>query len=102
MQGKQIELLCEEILVEVQSRVDYGIESDGEYTVGLPTTFSKELAEEGFCRELVHHIQNLRKEADFKIENTITASIICSKRGRNYKKIQRFYNERNTYKKTDF
>ncbi len=47
------------------------LKSDGEYTVGLSINFSKELAEEGFCRELIHQIQNLRKEADFKIENTI-------------------------------
>jgi isoleucyl-tRNA synthetase len=82
VEGKQIELLCEEILVEVQSRVDYGIESDGEYTVGLSINFSKELAEEGFCRELIHQIQNLRKEADFKIENTIITSIVCSEKER--------------------
>ncbi len=78
--GKQIELLCEEILVEIQSRVDYGIESDGEYTVGLSIKYSEELAEEGFCRELIHQIQNLRKEADFKIENTIITAILCSKK----------------------
>lgn len=82
VEGKQIELLCEEILVEVQSRVDYGIESDGEYTVGLSINFTKELAEEGFCRELIHQIQNLRKEADFKIENTIITSIVCSEKER--------------------
>ncbi|MCL4415756.1 MAG: class I tRNA ligase family protein, partial [Actinobacteria bacterium] len=80
VEGKQIELLCEEILVEVESRTDYGIESDGEYTVGLAINFSKELADEGFCRELIHQIQNLRKEADFKIENTIIAAIICGEK----------------------
>jgi isoleucyl-tRNA synthetase len=75
--GKQIELLPDEILIEVNSRKDYGVESDGEFTVGLPTIISKELAEEGFCRELIHQIQNLRKEANFNIENTINTSIIC-------------------------
>jgi len=31
---------------------------------------SDELLAEGFARELVHHIQNLRKDAGFEIENT--------------------------------
>ncbi|GAH12118.1 unnamed protein product, partial [marine sediment metagenome] len=52
-----------------------GVESDGEFTVGLPTAISGELLEEGFCRELVHQIQNLRKEAGFEIENTIDTAI---------------------------
>jgi isoleucyl-tRNA synthetase len=76
--GKQIELLPDEILIEVNSRENYGVESDGEFTVGLPTIISEELAEEGFCREMIHQIQNLRKEANFNIENTINTSIICS------------------------
>lgn len=76
--GRQIELLPEEILIEVNSRENYGVESDGEFTVGLPTIIPEELAEEGFCREMIHQIQNLRKEANFNIENTINTSIICS------------------------
>ena len=76
--GRQIELLPEEILVEIINLENIGIESDGEFTVGLPTTLTPELEEEGFSRELVHHIQNLRKEADFKIENTIKTAIACS------------------------
>ncbi len=75
--NKQIELLPEEILVEMINLENIGIESDGEFTVGLPTTLTPELEEEGFSRELVHHIQNLRKEADFKIENTIKTAIGC-------------------------
>jgi isoleucyl-tRNA synthetase len=75
--GRQIELLPEEILVEIINLENIGIESDGEFTVGLPATITPELEEEGFSRELVHHIQNLRKEADFKIENTIKTAVGC-------------------------
>lgn len=75
--GRQIELLPEEVLVEMINLENIGVESDGEFTVGLPTTLTPELEEEGFSRELVHHIQNLRKEADFKIENTIKTAISC-------------------------
>ncbi len=73
--GKQIELLPEEILIDIKNREGLGVESDGQMTVGLSTVLSPELLEEGFCRELVHQIQNLRKEAGFEIENTINTAI---------------------------
>jgi len=75
--GRQIELLPEEIIVEITSHENIGAESDGEYTVGISMEITAELKEEGFCRELVHQVQNMRKEADFKIENTIQASFEC-------------------------
>ncbi|MCJ7472943.1 MAG: DUF5915 domain-containing protein, partial [Actinobacteria bacterium] len=65
----------EEILVGIKNKEGLGVETDGEFTVGLQTEISGELAAEGFARELVHHIQNLRKEAGFEIENTINVSI---------------------------
>ncbi|MEA2015684.1 MAG: isoleucine--tRNA ligase [Actinomycetota bacterium] len=73
--GKHIELLPEEIIVEVSNKEGLGIESDGEITAGIPTVIPENLLEEGLCRELVHQVQNLRKEADFKIENTIDLAI---------------------------
>jgi len=73
--GKKLELEPEEILVEIKNKEGIGVETDGEFTVGLPTEISGELVAEGFARELVHHIQNLRKEAGFEIENTIDVSI---------------------------
>ena len=73
--GEMIELDPEELLVEIKNRADMGVETDGEFTVGLSTDISEKLLAEGFVRELVHHIQNLRKEAGFEIENTIDTAI---------------------------
>ncbi len=73
--GKQVEILPEEILVDIKNKEGWGVESDGEFTVGFSTVISEKLREEGLCRELIHQIQNLRKEAGFKIENTIELSI---------------------------
>jgi len=74
--GRELGILPEEIIIELKSPENFGVETDGEFTVGLPATITDELKEEGFCRELVHQIQNLRKEADFKIENTILLAIV--------------------------
>ncbi|MCJ7666384.1 MAG: DUF5915 domain-containing protein, partial [Actinobacteria bacterium] len=73
--GQKIELQPGELLLEIKNREGLGVETDGEFTVGLPTDIPEELVAEGFARELVHHIQNLRKEAGFEIENTINTSI---------------------------
>ncbi len=73
--GKHLELEPEEILVDIKSRGDMEIETDGEFTVGLSTSIDNELEWEGFTRELVHQIQNLRKEAGFEIENKIDLAL---------------------------
>jgi len=78
--GRQIEILPEEVLVDVISKEEYDVESDGEFTVGMATSLTEELREEGFLRELVHQIQNLRKEANFRIENTIITAIQCGQK----------------------
>ncbi len=73
--GKKIELLPQEVLVDIKNKEGFGVETDGEFTVGFSTAISEDLLEEGFCRELVHQIQNLRKEARFEIENTIDTAM---------------------------
>ena len=73
--GKKMELLPQEVLVDIKNKEGFGVETDGEFTVGLSTAISADLVEEGFCRELVHQIQNLRKEAGFQIENTIDTAM---------------------------
>ena len=80
--GKKIELLPEEVLVEAVDKEGMCVESDSEVTIGLEMEISKELQEEGFCRELIHYIQNIRKEADFEIENLIETHIICNEKNK--------------------
>jgi len=75
--GKQIELEPEEILVQAVNKDGFAIESDQTFTIGMPTQIPESLLEEGFSRELVHQIQNLRKEANFEIENTINIYLEC-------------------------
>ena len=47
-------------------------EDDAGYAVGLDTTVTPELAEEGMAREVVHRIQGLRRAAGFNISDHIT------------------------------
>lgn len=47
------------------------VESDGLLTVALDTTLDEQLLDEGFAREFVNRIQNLRKDAGFEVTDRI-------------------------------
>ena len=47
------------------------VESDGGITVALDTELTDELVAEGFAREFVSRIQNMRKEAGFQVTDRI-------------------------------
>jgi isoleucyl-tRNA synthetase len=51
-----------------------GFESneDGGYWVAIDKTITPDLADEGLVREVVHRIQNMRKDAGFEIADYIT------------------------------
>jgi isoleucyl-tRNA synthetase len=51
--------------------VDYVVEADPERAVGICTKLTTELENEGFARELVHKVQNLRKTAGFEVTDRI-------------------------------
>jgi isoleucyl-tRNA synthetase len=50
----------------------YQVNSEGDYSVAVPTEISPELRAEGMAREIVHRIQNMRRSADFDISDHIT------------------------------
>ena len=75
VEGREEVLTKEEILVEEVEREGFAIEISGKWAVGIRTDVTEELRREGLARELVHKIQNLRKEAGFEIEDTIAASL---------------------------
>ena len=69
--GREVELKEEDLLISVKSREGYSSESDGETTVALDTTLDDELIFEGAEREIVSKIQTMRKEAGFEVTDHI-------------------------------
>jgi isoleucyl-tRNA synthetase len=47
------------------------VESEHDITVALDTNLTPELIEEGFVREIVSKVQNMRKEAGFEVTDRI-------------------------------
>lgn len=56
------------------------IANNGSITVALDTTLNDNLINEGYSRELVNRIQNLRKDSDFELTDRITIEISGNKR----------------------
>ena len=69
--GQEIVLLEEDLLIDMAQMEGYVSESDHTITVVLDTNLTPELIEEGFVRELVSKIQTMRKEAGFEVMDKI-------------------------------
>ena len=69
--GNDVELTEEDLLIETAQTEGYVSESDGETSVVLDTNLTPELIEEGFVREIISKIQTMRKEAGFEVMDHI-------------------------------
>ncbi len=71
VQNNVINLTAEHFLVEMISKEGY-TSSEGEgLTIGITTEISDELLQEGMVRDIIRHVQMLRKEAGFAVEDRI-------------------------------
>lgn len=71
VEGEDITLDKDDLLVEPVQRPGLYTQSDREYTVALHTELTEELIEEGFVREIISKVQTQRKEADFEVTDRI-------------------------------
>ncbi len=69
--GTEIALAEEDLLIETAKMEGYVTEADNYVTVVMDTTLTPELIEEGFVREIISKIQTMRKDADFNVTDRI-------------------------------
>ncbi|QTQ14126.1 isoleucine--tRNA ligase [Treponema parvum] len=74
IEGKIVELTAEKIIVDRIEKEGMKVINDGTLTVGLDAKISDELRKEGYVRDLVRGIQNLRKESGLEVTDRI---ILC-------------------------
>ncbi|MGN0408206.1 MAG: isoleucine--tRNA ligase [Bacteroides sp.] len=72
--GTDIELEKADLLIDMAQTEGYVADSYAGVTVVLETTLTPELIEEGFVREIISKIQQMRKEADFEVMDKIAVS----------------------------
>ncbi|AJA46293.1 isoleucine--tRNA ligase [Clostridium pasteurianum DSM 525 = ATCC 6013] len=71
VQGTEIELNSSNLLVTMQGLEGFAFAGEGELGVVLETTITPELQEEGYVREILSKIQNMRKESGFEVADKI-------------------------------
>jgi isoleucyl-tRNA synthetase len=76
----RIELSLEDLELEEKEKEGLLVESGDGYKVGIDTYISEALRDEGFARELVNKIQNMRRQAGFQVMDRIKVNIIGTER----------------------
>ena len=74
LDGQEIALKEEDLLIEPKQREGYAVETDGGLAVILDTELTPELIEEGYVREIISKVQTMRKEAGFEVVDHICLS----------------------------
>ena len=73
--GVEISLGEEDLLIDVAQKAGFVTEADNYVTVVLDTNLSPELIEEGFVYEVISKIQTMRKDAGFEVMDHIKVAI---------------------------
>ncbi|MBA3426656.1 MAG: isoleucine--tRNA ligase [Rubrobacter sp.] len=80
--GQEVTLSPDELLVEPGEREGYALSRERDLSVALSTELEPDLLDEGLVRELVHKVQNLRREKGFEIEASVAVGVSGSQRVR--------------------
>ncbi len=75
LDGESLELEPDDMEITEKEKEGWVVESENEYRLALSTILTDELKDEGFARELVNKIQNMRKAADFEVMDRIKTDI---------------------------
>lgn len=73
--GKTVDLVSDKIIVDRIEKEDVKVINEGTLTVGLDTKITDELRKEGYVRDLIRGIQNLRKESGFEVTDRIVLTV---------------------------
>jgi isoleucyl-tRNA synthetase len=73
--GQTIELTSEDVEIGLQPHAGFAAAQGPDVLVVLKTEIDENLKQEGLARELVHHIQQIRKEMDLKYETRIELAV---------------------------
>jgi isoleucyl-tRNA synthetase len=73
--GREVKLHDDDLEVLRIDREGFAYESDNLISVALVTELTDELIDEGFAREMVNKIQNMRKTLDFNITDRVAVRV---------------------------
>ena len=75
VEGKTVELDATKIVVDRLEKANLKVVNDGTLTVALDSEITDDLRREGYVRDLVRGIQNLRKESGLSVTDRIVLTV---------------------------
>jgi isoleucyl-tRNA synthetase len=75
LDGVQVVYFSEDVVIEREVATAWLVASEGQFVAALDPGLTPELSAEGMARELVHHVQRLRREAGFDMADRIALGI---------------------------
>ena len=69
--GEDINLSTDDLIIEKVEKDGFAVESAAGITVALMTEIDDNLRDEGFAREVVNKVQNMRKASGFEVTDRI-------------------------------
>ena len=75
IEDKQIPLNSDNLLITMQGKEGFAFSGEGEIGVVLDTHITDELKKEGYVREILSKVQNMRKDKGFEVLDNINLYI---------------------------
>ena len=75
IEGETVSLTEEDLLIFVKNKEGFVAQSDYGVTVILETEITPELEAEGYAREIISRVQNMRKDSGFEVTDHITLAV---------------------------
>jgi isoleucyl-tRNA synthetase len=70
--GEKLDICADDLIVQREERPGMTVATESGITLALDTTLTRELEEEGFAREFVSRIQNMRKDTGLEVADRIS------------------------------
>lgn len=80
LDGEKFELTEENVITSISAKEGFNVETQGELCLVLDTELSEELIDEGFAREFISRIQQMRKQHDYEMMDNIEIYYVASDR----------------------
>ncbi len=76
--GQVIHLTADEVEIRIEAHEGFSAVAEGPYVAALVTELTEELVLEGFAREFVRRVQDLRRQADLQVDDSIEVEFSAS------------------------
>ena len=78
IEGTEVVLNKDDVLTKPMQKPGFVAETEGEMTVVIDTNLTEELIAEGYVREVISKLQNMRKDAGFEVVDRIKVTYTAS------------------------